>query len=143
MPNTYKQIFHVIAQRSHGRFTVSYTTFYPIISRIKVNTRNKAPIHFVARASLASIVLALFFAKKESATPPIAPERPALLPDWKRTTRIMHRPHSTCKMVKKSFITENLHTFTHMRTYTSYFRPLFYHSRFYISRKILKNRVSF
>ena len=72
MPNTYKQIFHVIAQRSHGRFTVSYTTFYPIISRIKVNTRNKAPIHFVARASLASIVLALFFAKKESATPPIA-----------------------------------------------------------------------
>ena len=49
------------------------------ISRISVRIRNTAPTHLVARASLASQVLALFRARKESATPPMEPDRPALL----------------------------------------------------------------
>ena len=49
-----------------------------------VSTRKTAPTHLVARASLASQVLALLRDRKESATPPMAPERPALLPDWNR-----------------------------------------------------------
>ena len=42
---------------------------------------NTAPIHLVAFASLASKLLALPFAIKVSATPPMVPERPALLPE--------------------------------------------------------------
>ena len=51
-----------------------------------------APTHLVARASLASRVLALLRDRKESATPPMAPERPALLPDWKSTMTMTARP---------------------------------------------------
>ncbi len=38
---------------------------------------NAAPTHLVARASLASMLLALFFAIKELATPPMARPRQA------------------------------------------------------------------
>ena len=38
-----------------------------------VRTMNAAPTHLVARARRASVLLALFLAMKESATPPIAP----------------------------------------------------------------------
>ena len=51
--------------------------------RTKVRIRNAAPVHLVARASLASRPLPLFFDRKLSPLPPpMAEERPALLPDW-------------------------------------------------------------
>ena len=68
------------------------------ISRIRVRIRNSAPTHLVARASLASQVLALLRVRKESATPPMAPDRPALWPDWKSTTRRIATPQSSCKI---------------------------------------------
>ena len=60
--------------------------------RTSVRTMNAAPTHLVARASLASMLLALFFAIKESATPPMAPLRPADLPLWKSTMPMTIRP---------------------------------------------------
>ena len=72
------------------------------ISRISVRIRNTAPTHLVARASLASQVLALLRERKESATPPMAPDRPALLPDWKSTTTMIARPQSSCRIVMTS-----------------------------------------
>ena len=44
-----------------------------------VSTRKTAPTHLVARASLASQVLALLRDRKESATPPMAPEEAGTL----------------------------------------------------------------
>ena len=77
----------------------------PRISKTRVKIRKRAPIHLVARASLASMVLALFLARKESATPPMAPESPALLPDWNSTIRIMPSPQRSCKTVMAIFKT--------------------------------------
>ena len=59
----------------------------------------------------ASMVLALFLARKESATPPMAPDRPWLLPDWNSTIRMIARPQSSCKIVTTVFIVDNLRTF--------------------------------
>jgi hypothetical protein len=57
------------------------------------------------------MVLALFLARKESATPPMAPDRPWLLPDWNSTIRMIARPQSSCKIVTTVFIVDNLRTF--------------------------------
>ena len=85
----------VEACHTAGDFLFAYCS----TSRMKVRIRKTAPTHLVARASLASMVLALFLARKESATPPMEPDRPALLPDWNRTTRMIARPHSSCRIV--------------------------------------------
>ena len=51
--------------------------------------------HLVILASLESQVLALFLDRKVSTPPAMAPDRPALLPDWSMTTAMRIRPHTT------------------------------------------------
>lgn len=63
--------------------------------RESVSTINTAPIHFVALAIFASAVLASCWLMKESATPAMAPESPALLPDWNRIIMIRIMPQMT------------------------------------------------
>lgn len=61
-----------------------------------------------------SRVLALLRDRKESATPPMAPERPALLPDWKSTMTMTARPQRSCRIVMtsvKASIQDNLQNF--------------------------------
>ena len=53
---------------------------------MKVITINPMATHLVILASLASQLLALFLDRKVSAPPAMAPDSPALFPDWSSTT---------------------------------------------------------
>ena len=53
-----------------------------------MRTAKTIATHFVDFARIASVPLDLFFERKVSAAPEIAPDRPAFLPDWKITTPI-------------------------------------------------------
>ncbi|CAN3972956.1 UPF0122 protein SAMEA3545305_02059, partial [Dysosmobacter welbionis] len=108
-PATYKKAPGVLAHRA-----LSARNQPCRISRTSVRIRKMAPTHLVARASLASRVLALLRDRKESATPPMAPERPALLPDWKSTMTMTARPQRSCRIVMtsvKASIQDNLQNF--------------------------------
>lgn len=64
--------------------------------------------HFVSLARRASSDFALFLAKNVSAAPAMAPERPALLPDWKIIMTTRATPAISWIMVKASFIKTNI-----------------------------------
>ena len=65
-----------------------------------VETRSSSPVRILRDktsllASFASTLLALFLDRNVSAPPAMAPDRPALLPDWSMTTAISARQSST------------------------------------------------
>ena len=68
-------------------------------SVIRINT---IATNVVAFARRASHVLALFFDRNVSATPDMAPERPARLPDCNKTTAIRNTDVSNCTIVNIS-----------------------------------------
>lgn len=73
-------------------------------------TRKAIAAKAVSLLSIASIVLPLFLPKKVSAPPAIEPERPACLPDCKRTTTIMKSAKSTCTIFKIIFKAATINT---------------------------------
>lgn len=83
----------------HMQINKDYTKCNESVSKTKTR-----PIHLVAFASLASIVLALPFDRKVSAPPEIAPDNPDLLPDCKRTTRVTVIAEISCIIVSAKVI---------------------------------------
>ena len=69
-----------------------------------VRMMNTAPIHLVALAILASAVFASCLLIKESATPAMEPDRPALLPDCIMMMPISSKPQITWITVRKMVI---------------------------------------
>ena len=59
-----------------------------MMARTRDRTRKLMATHLVLLASLASQVLALFLDRKVSTPPPMAPDRPAVLPDCSMMTAI-------------------------------------------------------
>lgn len=60
---------------------------------------NTMAIHFVHLASLASRDFDLFLDRNVSAAPDMAPERPALFPDWNNTINMMVKADKSCRIV--------------------------------------------
>lgn len=75
----------------------------------KVITTKPMATHLVSLASLASQVLARFLAIKVSATPAMAPDRPALFPDWSSTTAIRKIAAATSTMLRINWGIFTLH----------------------------------
>jgi hypothetical protein len=67
--------------------------------RARVRRMKTMAMYFVALASFASKVRALFLDKNVSAPPAMAPLMPAVFPDWDNTTTVRITAKTSCKMV--------------------------------------------